>query len=99
MINVRPGIYKHYKGGLYDVISTCHTMKNNEINKLVLYQTLNVPQYWIRPLNLFLDPGRFEFIGPNFYKKELYGVTAFHTEEEIYYRVFRNKDSWFCYKI
>ena len=68
---VTPGIYRHYKGGLYEVIDVARHSETEEY--LVVYR----PQYgdrdlWVRPLAMFLETvtiegktlPRFEFTGP-----------------------------------
>ena len=66
---IKPGIYRHFKGNLYQVIGTVFHSETEE--ELVLY----IPQYgdrkmWVRPLDNFLSPKeidgkkvvRFEFV-------------------------------------
>jgi len=49
-----PGLYRHYKGGLYEVIGTAMHSETQE--RLVVYR----PQYgeralWVRPLSMFME--------------------------------------------
>lgn len=69
MIKVPLGTYKHYKGGLYNVIGTCaditptigDTIRSNIIrsdtikNLFVLYQSKNEKLYWLRPVEMFTN--------------------------------------------
>lgn len=68
MVGVKPGIYRHYKGGLYNVIGTCNLIKprhkyKTDTNKLVLYKSytnernlnMEINQYWLRPIDVFLE--------------------------------------------
>jgi len=68
MVGVKPGIYRHYKGGLYQVISTCNLVKPRQyyktnLNKLVLYKSyknersldIETNQYWLRSMDVFLE--------------------------------------------
>lgn len=67
---IKPGTYRHYKGGLYTVENIATHSENEE--KMVVYR----PQYgeqslWVRPLELFMEEveiegrkqSRFVFIG------------------------------------
>ncbi|MFZ5724215.1 MAG: DUF1653 domain-containing protein [Pseudomonadota bacterium] len=52
--NPRPGLYRHYKGGLYTVIGTARHSETGEL--LVVYR----PEYgertlWVRPHRMFLE--------------------------------------------
>ncbi len=51
---VSPGVYRHYKGKLYDVIGVATHSETGE--RLVVYR----PQYgerglWVRPLGMFTE--------------------------------------------
>jgi hypothetical protein len=75
-----PGIYKHYKGNLYQVLGLARHSETEEW--LVVYQALYGEKgYWLRPLTLWLAPvdssadaatgkddvtvSRFELVGSN----------------------------------
>lgn len=50
----KPGLYRHYKGGEYDVIGTARHSETDE--RLVVYR----PRYgerelWVRPLQMFME--------------------------------------------
>lgn len=52
--SLQPGLYRHYKGGLYNVMGTARHSETEEW--LVVYQ----PQYgerglWVRPLDMFTE--------------------------------------------
>jgi len=57
--SVKPGIYKHYKGKLYEVIGVGHHTETLE--PLVLYRALyDTPDFgskplWARPVKMFLE--------------------------------------------
>ena len=66
---IRAGIYKHYKGGLYKVISIAKHTETRE--NMVIYRSLkDEQQLWARPLEMFREKvkvegkeiPRFEFI-------------------------------------
>ena len=51
---LQPGLYRHYKGGLYSVLGVARHSETEE--SLVVYQ----PQYgerslWVRPLEMFTE--------------------------------------------
>lgn len=105
-VGVKPGIYRHYKGGLYNVISTCTLVKPSEknITKLVFYKTHKTDNFWLRPIDMFLENvddniPRFTFIQPDTEICDKKEFVALHTEEEIYYKVFQCLQFWGCYKI
>lgn len=52
-VTVSPGIYQHYKGGLYRVIGVAHHSESRD--QLVLYQSLADNQLWARPLRMFTE--------------------------------------------
>ena len=50
-----PGIYKHYKGNLYQVFGLARHSETEEW--LVVYQALYAERgYWVRPLSIWLEP-------------------------------------------
>lgn len=52
---VRPGLYRHHKGGLYRVLFLARHSETEE--ELVVYRALYGEKgYWVRPLALFLEP-------------------------------------------
>lgn len=51
----RPGIYRHYKGGVYHAL---HVARHSEdpSQEFVVYQSTTEPdRVWIRPLGMFLE--------------------------------------------
>lgn len=67
---LQKGIYQHYKGNKYKVLSTA--LHSETLEKIVVYQALHGDlQIWVRPLEMFLEEieidgvkrKRFEFIG------------------------------------
>jgi len=51
----KPGIYKHYKGKLYQVLGSARHSETEEW--LVVYQALYGEKgYWLRPLSIWLEP-------------------------------------------
>lgn len=55
MNKIRPGKYKHYKGGMYEVLGVAKHSENSE-EELVVYQSLDGTQaMWARPREMFLE--------------------------------------------
>src|SRR4051794_20520399 len=50
-----PGVYRHFKGGEYEVISVGQHTETGEL--LVVYRPLDSPgRVWVRPLQMFVEP-------------------------------------------
>ena len=70
---IKKGWYKHFKGGVYEVLGTA--LHTETMEKFVLYvhkTDENVDGYWVRPIDMFLgekelEDGstvkRFEYLG------------------------------------
>lgn len=53
---IQPGIYRHYKGKLYEVIGTAR--HSETLERLVVYKALYQPEgenLWVRPEKMFLE--------------------------------------------
>ncbi|AWM36244.1 hypothetical protein GobsT_59740 [Gemmata obscuriglobus] len=68
----RPGRYRHYKGGEYEVVGVARHSETEE--PLVVYRPLyNDTGLWVRPLAMFLETvtvsgepvPRFAYVGPS----------------------------------
>ena len=75
MTSIKLGKYKHFKGGLYEVIRIAR--HSESLEELVVYKALyDIPEFgkdslWVRPKEMFLEKveldgknvSRFEFVG------------------------------------
>ena len=53
MDKVKPGFYRHFKGGAYEVIGTG---KHSEtVEELVVYKSLKDGSIWLRPRQMFFE--------------------------------------------
>ena len=68
---VRPGTYRHFSGGLYEVVSVGHHIVANGIDELpqhevVIYHALFTSErfgdnhWWVRPVENFVESVEFE---------------------------------------
>ena len=56
MIKLHQGIYKHYKGKLYEVVGTAR--HSETLEEMVVYKALYQPEgenLWVRPLKMFTE--------------------------------------------
>ncbi len=70
--SIKIGIYKHYKGNLYEVLETARHSETEEW--MVIYRTLYGDEgTWVRPYDMFVETvefkgeviNRFEYMGNN----------------------------------
>lgn len=52
-MELHKGLYRHYKGGLYEVVDIAEHSETNE--KLVIYRSKETDKLWARPLPMFLE--------------------------------------------
>ena len=67
-MELTPGIYRHFKGNLYRLITTA---KHSEtLEPMVVYQALYGDQgYWVRPAHMWSEQiDREDYHGPRFIK-------------------------------
>lgn len=52
---LNPGLYRHFKGGLYTVLGVANHSENEE--KMVVYRAeYGDHQLWVRPYSMFVGP-------------------------------------------
>ena len=62
----KPGIYRHFKGGMYEAFFVAHNSENHE-EELVVYKSLDKGSMWVRPFRMFFDTvERDGYKGPRF---------------------------------
>lgn len=62
----RPGIYRHYKGGLYQALQVARHSED-PAQEFVVYTSLEQGGTWVRPLAMFLEEVTVgEYRGPRF---------------------------------
>lgn len=52
-ISIQPGLYRHYKGGLYQVLHMAQHSETEE--QLVVYRSLSQGGVWVRPAAMFVE--------------------------------------------
>jgi len=75
-MEVKPGLYRHYKGKEYEVLGVARHSENLE--ELVVYRALYASEFgkdalWVRPKSMFLEKvkvgdtevPRFDYVGEN----------------------------------
>lgn len=56
--DIPPGMYRHYKGGLYEVLGASRHTENGEL--LFTYREVHGTKIWNRPLVMFFDEVLYE---------------------------------------
>lgn len=68
---IKKGIYRHFKGGLYELIDIARHSETEE--KMVIYRSLENNIIWVRPLKMWEEEikkdgkiyKRFTYVGDN----------------------------------
>ena len=50
---IQKGVYRHFKGGLYEVVAT--VIDSETLKTMVLYRPLGNPWWWVRPYDMFTE--------------------------------------------
>ncbi len=48
---IKPGIYQHFKGGIYEVIDIA--IHSETLEEMVLYRCQKDGRYWVRPAEMW----------------------------------------------
>ena len=48
---MKRGIYKHYKGGVYELVDVARHSETME--ELIIYRNINTNEYWARPKHMW----------------------------------------------
>lgn len=69
-MTLEPGIYRHFKGGLYEVVGLARHSETEE--QLVVYRPLSGDSgLWVRPLEMWAEPvDRDGYAGPRFVRAD-----------------------------
>ena len=51
--SIQKGVYRHFKGGLYEVVDT--VIDSETLETMVLYRPLGTPYWWVRPYQMFCE--------------------------------------------
>lgn len=51
MEEIKLGIYKHFKGGIYEVL--CIAKNSETLEDMVVYKSLKDDSIWVRPLSMW----------------------------------------------
>jgi len=51
--SIPKGIYRHFKGGLYEVVDT--VIDSETLQTMVLYRPMGTPYWWVRPYEMFCE--------------------------------------------
>lgn len=65
---VKPGRYRHFKGGDYEVLSTARSSEDRE-QEFVIYRSIKNGTTWVRPLAMFVEhveKPEYNYSGPRF---------------------------------
>ncbi len=69
-MSIKPGEYKHFKGGLYTVLDIGR-LSEDHAQEMVIYKSHDTGQTWLRPVKMFLENvDRDGYKGPRFTKLE-----------------------------
>jgi hypothetical protein len=51
--SIKPGVYQHFKGGLYEVLEC--VINSESLDSMVLYRPLGSETLWVRPYSMFFE--------------------------------------------
>ncbi|MDD3929225.1 MAG: DUF1653 domain-containing protein [Sphaerochaeta sp.] len=51
--NIKAGLYRHFKGGLYEVLEC--VINSESLESMVLYRPVGSPTLWVRPYSMFFE--------------------------------------------
>jgi len=58
-MNEPKGIYRHFKGGIYEVV--CVAINSENLEQMVVYRSVTEPEkIWVRPLSMWSEPVKYE---------------------------------------
>ena len=54
-MKITPGLYRHFKGGLYEILGTARNSENEDEELLVVYRSVATNDMWVRPVSKFTN--------------------------------------------
>ncbi len=57
-MEIKKGIYRHFKGGIYEVVDIA--LHSETLEEMVVYKSVETGKYWVRPASMWNETVEFE---------------------------------------